>query len=346
MASVVRPSSDLRDRRLACGLTQAELAAQARVSRQLVAAAESGQNTPAVDAALRLARALSTTVEDLFALEPAPFIAALGDAPPDGTAVRIGRIGDQVVVAELPDHGVSGPAWARPDGMIEGSGLRLFPAASPAGLVVAGCDPALGVAEATFQGMGPISLLALSASTGVALNALARGSLHAAVVHGPSDDLPTPPIEVSRLHMARWQVGIAHPPRLGHQPLDALLRGDTTLVQRDPAAASQQALNRAATLFGVTVPAGPEATGHIDAARIAAILQSAGLTTESAARAFDLHFIPLETHVVQIWFDRRWAGEPAVQALGNLLCSKAFTDRVTQFGGYDLAGCGNPIEAG
>lgn len=345
MAPAVSPWSNLRDRRLACGFTQAELAARARVSRQLVAAAESGQNVPAVDAALRLARALSTTVEDLFATKPAAFVAALGETLPDRTAVRVGRIGDQLVVAELPDHGASGPAWARPDGVIEDCELRLFPGASPAGLVIAGCDPALGVAEATLQGMGPTSLLALSASTGLALSALARGQLHAAVVHGPSDDLPAPPIAVSRLHLARWQVGIAHARRLGHQPLEALLRQEVTLVQRDSAAASQQALDRAATRLGVRAPTGPEAAGHIEAARIAAILQGAALTTESAARAFDLHFIPLETHVVQVWFDSRWAGQPAVETLGNLLASKAFTDRVTQFGGYDLAGCGNPIEA-
>ena len=58
--------SRLRERRLECGLTQTELAARAGVSRQLVAAVETGHNTPAVDAALRLARALATTVEALF----------------------------------------------------------------------------------------------------------------------------------------------------------------------------------------------------------------------------------------------------------------------------------------
>jgi hypothetical protein len=39
----------------------------------------------------------------------------------------------------------------------------------------------------------------------------------------------------------------------------------------------------------------------------------------------------------------RWAGEPAVEALGGVLASAAFTERVAQFGGYDLTGSGARI---
>jgi DNA-binding XRE family transcriptional regulator len=73
--------SGVRERRLACGMTQAELAARAGVSRQLVAAVEAGRHAPAVDAALGIARALGTTVEELFALQPyQAVIASLGEA--------------------------------------------------------------------------------------------------------------------------------------------------------------------------------------------------------------------------------------------------------------------------
>ena len=72
----------LRALRLQAGLTQGELAARAGVSRQLVAAVEAGRNVPAVDAAVALARALGTTVEELFG-EPrgAAVTAALGGRP-------------------------------------------------------------------------------------------------------------------------------------------------------------------------------------------------------------------------------------------------------------------------
>jgi DNA-binding transcriptional ArsR family regulator/DNA-binding XRE family transcriptional regulator len=49
------------------GLTQAQLAELAGVSRQLVGAVEADRHLPRVDAAVRLAAALSTTVEELLA---------------------------------------------------------------------------------------------------------------------------------------------------------------------------------------------------------------------------------------------------------------------------------------
>src|ERR1039458_5311546 len=66
------PGTFLRERRLECGLTQTELAARAGVSRQLVAAVEADRNTPAADAAIGLAPALATSVEELFASRPTP----------------------------------------------------------------------------------------------------------------------------------------------------------------------------------------------------------------------------------------------------------------------------------
>lgn len=342
MATATVPSR-LRERRLECGLTQAELAARAGVSRQLVAAVEAGQNAPAVDAALGLARALATTVEDLFAAGSDVFVSALGATLAEGAPLKVGRVGDRLVAAELADHGVAGAGWAKPDGTICDGRLRLFAGASPRGLVLAGCDPALGVAEAMLEGLGSSSLLAVSAATGTGLKALDRGGVHAAVVHGPRDGLPTPPVAVIRLHLARWQVGLALAPALRQRSLESLLRGKAPIVQRDAAAASQQALQRAADRAGIAPPPGPLAGGHIEAARIATTLGCAAVTTEAASRAFGLHFLPLEEHVVQIWLAERWRDHPGVETLGNLLAAAAFTERIAQFGGYDLDGCGSRI---
>lgn len=339
-------SSQLRARRLQCGLTQAELADRAGVSRQLVAAVEAGQNTPAVGAALALAGALSSTVEELFSPAEAGVISALGPPLRDGSLLRVGRVGDRLVAGELADHGIAGATWATPDATLERGELRLFPGAKPHGLVLAGCDPALGVAEAMLGGLGPSSLLALSAPTDTALTALGRGGIHAATVHGPLRDLPDPPVPVLRLHLARWQVGLAVAPALARRSLESLLGGKAPIVQRAPAAASQQALARAAAKLGLsTLPRGPRAGGHIEAARLASTLGDAALTTEAAARAFGLGFLALEEHAVQIWLARRWLDHPGAGALGNLLASSAFTERIAQFGGYDLAGCGSRVTA-
>lgn len=340
-----RNNSRLRERRHECGLTQAELAERAGVSRQLVAAVEAGRNAPAVDAALGLARALGTTAEELFAARPTDVVAALGGSLRNGAALRVGRVADQWVAAELPDHGVAGASWATPDAVVDTGKARLFPGASPAGTVVAGCDPALGVAEAMLDGLGPRSLLAISAPTGTALHALRRGTVHAAIVHGPPGGLPDPPIPVVRWHLARWQVGLAVSAQLRGRSFEAVLHSGVAIAQRDAAAASQQAFERARNAAGIgPIRAGPRATGHLDGARIAAALNGAAVTTEGAAKTFDLGFLALEEHLVEVWIAERWVDHPGVEAFGNLLTAPAFTERVAHFGGYDLGQCGQRVD--
>jgi len=291
--------SSLHRRRVQLGLTQTELAASAGVSRQLVAAVEAGVNTPAVDAALRLAMALECSAEDLF--EAAPRRRGIG------------------VMASRPTD------WHTDV------------------LVVAGCDPALAIAEAMFADKGPITLLALDATTGTALRSLHDGGVHAAVVHGRAEHLPQPPVDVIRVQLARWQVGIGLAPGLKARTLAACLEHNVLIVQRQESAASQQALRRAVNALGYELPGGAVTSGHLDAARAAIGLGCAAITTEGAALMTGLRFVPLELHTVEIWLDRRWEHHPAFQTLGNLLRSSAFAGKVSRMGGYDLTGCGSVL---
>ncbi len=56
----------VRTRRRECRITQANLATTVGVSRQTVISIEQGDYAPSVFLALRIARALGTTVEDIF----------------------------------------------------------------------------------------------------------------------------------------------------------------------------------------------------------------------------------------------------------------------------------------
>src|SRR5581483_3720462 len=212
---------------------------------------------------------------------------------------------------------------------------------NPAGAVIAGCDPAFGLAEKMLEGLGPRSLLAISAPTDSALYALARGRVHAAVVHGGTRALPAPPVPVKRWHIARWRVGLAVAPRVPGRSLEAVLACDVPITQRESGAASQQAFERARLAAGTRTPAkGPTATGHLEAARLAATLGGAGVTNEAAAHAFGLRFLALEDHVVELWAAERWDEHPGIGALAELLNTTAFTERVAHYGGYDLTDCG------
>jgi hypothetical protein len=48
---------------------------------------------------------------------------------------------------------------------------------------------------------------------------------------------------------------------------------------------------------------------------------------------------------VEVWVAERWLGHAGIDALGELLATTAFTQRVAQFGGYDLTDCGELIDA-
>ena len=65
-----RLGNRLRDWRAKKQLTQAELAALAGVSRKTINTVENGVFVPSVRLALALARALGTSVEALFFLDP------------------------------------------------------------------------------------------------------------------------------------------------------------------------------------------------------------------------------------------------------------------------------------
>ncbi|HEY3253159.1 MAG TPA: helix-turn-helix transcriptional regulator, partial [Polyangiaceae bacterium] len=79
------PLNRVREVRDTRGLSQAALCAAVGLTRQSVHAIESGRALPAVDVALRLARALDCRVEDLFgsaASEPLLAAEPVGEALP------------------------------------------------------------------------------------------------------------------------------------------------------------------------------------------------------------------------------------------------------------------------
>lgn len=67
--SLVTAPNPVRERRKQLRVTQAELAEQVGVSRQTIISVERGDYAPSVYLAIRVARALDRTVEELFTPE-------------------------------------------------------------------------------------------------------------------------------------------------------------------------------------------------------------------------------------------------------------------------------------
>src|SRR5688572_25973926 len=111
----LKPS--LRQARVAAGLSQQALADLAGISRQAYAAAERGTAVPSTEVALRLARALGTTVEQLFSLPDPARSVVVADWADEPAALRASQ-----PVRLLR---VGGRWWARPASAVSGvaSGL-------------------------------------------------------------------------------------------------------------------------------------------------------------------------------------------------------------------------------
>ena len=56
----------IKERRVELGLSQEQLAQLARIGQSTISEIEAGKHNPTVDVALKIARALEKTVEELF----------------------------------------------------------------------------------------------------------------------------------------------------------------------------------------------------------------------------------------------------------------------------------------
>lgn len=338
-------SASIRSAREAIGWSQGELAVRAGVSRQLIGAVEAGRHQPNVVAAVAIARALGRSVEELFAAADDAAVAVLGDhLPPDGSPVSVARVGD-VIVAIPTEHGVtSSERWAVVDATIDGGGIVMLPAGTDDGIVIAGCDPALGMLADLVGRDARHRVLTPHASTGQSLAALRAGRVHGVVVHAPQGELPSAPTTVRRWHLARWRVGLASSRAAGVPSVEEIADRRLRVVQRDAGAGTQVAFDRALRRIGVEGGVnGPVGDGHVDVARRVAGGATAGVTMEAAARSFGLGFEPLEEHTVELWLDEQWAAHPAALALVDMLSSRSLRTRLDLIGGYDLTSCAERV---
>ena len=330
----------VRDLRLARGLTQAQLAELAGVSRQLVGAVEADRHLPRVDAAARLAAALSTTVEELLAPERRDVVGVIED-PADGALVRVGRVGDRLVC--VPADG-SGEGWATADAQVWDGAVRLFDVERPAA-VVAGCDPIIGLASRLLEATSGPRVVPVVTSSGTAVGVLADGRSHAVMVHGPAGDLSQPPAPVRRWHIARWQVGLAAPAELSGGWVEDALAGRLPVAQREAGAGSQAAFERARHdgAAGEASVEGPRVSGHAQAASRAANDGIVAVTIEPAALALGLAFHALEEHVSQLWVAVDTADNAVLDAFLDELTGTRVHRRLAAIGGYDLTDNGTEV---
>lgn len=362
--------------RVARQLSQEQLAAAAGVTRQAVAGVEAGRFAPSLPVALRLARALGRTVEELFGESVPPATVAgrlaepFGGSPAGGGAGRryAGRAELGVVAGRRVAFPLDGPAAGalgfRPAAGLAAPGpagteveVRLLRPEQPA-VVVAGCDPALPLLAGPLARLDvPVGLLWWPCSTARALALAAVGAVHAAGIHRPADRparLPAAAGAVAGgvvvIGFAAWQEGLAIAPGLADRvrSVGDVARLGVPVANREPGAEARALLQRQCRRHGIRPASLPGwetvLPGHLSvAAAVAAGLAGAGVTTGPAAAAHQLPFVPLADERFDLVVPRRLLGSPEVGALLDALGTAELRDQLGSLTGYRTDQCGQVV---
>lgn len=336
-----------RGRRQELGLSQAELARRAGLTRQAISAIESGSYIPSTLTALEIARALETTVDRLFVLEPPPggqdrwdIVPAPGGALPARVLTAVVRDRRLAYPTDVPGRSSPLPA----DGAVDQDGnidLQVRPSLPGRTAVIYGCDPALDLLSGHFDGLrDDLRVIALPAASERALAAVSSGQTHIAGSHiGDMSASVFGDKGGIVVCFAAWELGLAVQPGnpLHIMGVADLLRPGTTFVNREPGSGARAMIDEALVTSGVSPAIGHriEAGGHFEVAvRVASGQADAGVCPLSIARSFGLGFVPLAETRFDLSIPADLVRHPAVAATLDLVSSARFRRLLSSLPGY------------
>ncbi len=347
----------LRLARLGRGLSQRQLAQSCGISRQALAGVESGAWSPSLGLALRLARALGSTVDELFSVEPGPEeleVVALATGA-FGDRARITRVFERWVALPLKGEAAWSPGFLPANGSLGEAGRRAVLRGGAGGLVVAGCDPGLGLlAASTGPREGGWSVHWWPCGSRDALRLLGEGLVHAAQIHYPAAERPGAMPGRARIGIgfARWREGLLFR-RPGPEPtsLAEAARLGWRWINREPGAEARALLDREldrADLDGRELPGyDSRALSHFAvAAAVASRSADVGLAAEPVALAFGLGFLPLSEEESVLVVEQSRLGTEEGQQLLRLLGRPALGRELGAVPGYDAGICGEALPPG
>lgn len=353
-AGAVEAGRRLRLGRLAAGLTQSQLADLCGVTRQAVAGAEAATWSPSLGVALQLARALGTTVDQLFATGHEPRSVAAVPLSPDplpGRA-RMALVWERWVALPLSGDRTTRAGFSAASGRLIGPGDAQVWESGRA-IVVAGCDPALPLlAEPIAAAREGWSMEWWSCSSREAVRLLEAGLVHAAAVHhaiAANDRTPTARSR-ARIGFAGWREGVlladAGTPRA--RSLEEVLGRRLLWANREIGSEARSLLDHELGRLGVAsstlIGYASQAQGHLQvASAVASGVAQAGIATEPAALAFGLGFLPLADEECVLEVERDRLDTPELRLLLAALGSPSFSRELAAIAGYEVAALGQEM---
>lgn len=368
-------ANHLADYRRKRGLPAATLAQSAGISRQTIYAIESGSYIPNTAVALRLARALDASVEELFALGPDESGVPLPVEPvmllPDAETPRAG---DPMQLCRVDRHTMASAAspvpWYLPTAdavLVEGPHAGGKAAVQPFHadydlanrVLIAGCDPGISVLARHVLRAG-VELVVAQRNSTQALELLKQGVIHVAGTHlrdqaSGESNLPAilrlfPRKSVAVISLAVWEEGlvVAHANPKAIRTIADFARRDVSIVNRERGAGSRMLLDTHLGRLGIPVEKvrGYDrlAGGHLPAAwQVRAGDADGCIATRAAARVFGLDFIPLESERYDLAIRRQHLDHPPIQVLLDTLNRAGFRRELEGLGGYDTGAAGRRL---
>jgi molybdate-binding protein/transcriptional regulator with XRE-family HTH domain len=334
----------LRELRTGRGWSQEELARRIGVSRAEVSGIETGRFRPSVAVALRLADAFACPVEAIFSLTLTDTAPPRWATPPGAG----GRFWRALVDGRETYYGVEPTAVGSlpHDGVVRGPEAEMRPGADPARtLVIAGCDPAVGMLAADLA-RHDIRLIPLTRSSRSAISMLREGLVHAAGLHlcdptgrsanrrvvrevlGPGHRL---------LRLARWQEGLAYAGHVSLGETADVKHAKLRWVAREEGSGARMALERiledqTATLMRSRRVA-PDHRATAEAIRNG--WAEAGVCIRLAAEEAGLSFRLIQEEPYDLCFAPGLEGDPRLEALIAAVRSVESRRLVGELPGYD-----------
>ena len=365
--------SQIRQKR---GYSAAALASKIGVSRQTIYAMEAGSYVPNTLVALKLARVLEVTVEELFRLQDASPLRSITkevDVLPGGQTVEPG-LPVQICQVDKRTLGVSPSpvAWYLPpaDAVVVDSAekgghrrarVQTFQDTEQFGnrLLIAGCDPAMSVLARHLQ-KASIELVLAHRNSSQALELLRDGCVHIAGSHLRDEATGESNLRQVRKLFPRgtavafafavWEEGIVVAkgnPR-GVREIADFARKGIALVNREPGSGSRSLLDSSLKRLGIASSKikgyKQVAHGHLPAAwQVRTGHADCCVATRAAARVFGLDFVPLVSERYDLVIRKQHLALPAVQLLLDTLNRTAFRRELEGLGGYDTSGAGKQV---
>lgn len=338
-------SNRVRDRRIAHGLTQSDLAQRVGISRTAITAIEGVKIVPSVATALSLAAELECTVEELFgassAISESSCWAWQHSSVPDRfwQADVLGRLLKYPAVSTpmmtpLPDN-ASGDTAAK---------------ASVAGetLVLACCDPAAGLLASQFQAVTGLRMIVIPRSSSQAIEMLKEGVVHLAGLHYSTAECPDRNAEVIRnrlgsdfelIRLSRWQEGITLATGSSHRTVRSALSAKLKWIGREDGSGARQCLDQ--LLQGRQTPRRMAQNHQGVAAAVQSGWADAGICVQLVSDEAGLRFLSVQKEAFDVCYAKTFAGDRRLKAFLKVVRSVAYRRLLSELPGYDSSETGN-----